>query len=479
MATSMAAALAASLPAAPAAPVPVAPTYEAIPASMSKVIDIEAEIPLTCVQLDGMVVTKILKHAREAPSSTAHGLLLGLDLDGTLEISNSFALPHHAGDEDDRSSKSTARYQASMLRSLKEVQSDDSVVGFYQATMLGAFFNQTLVDTQAIHQDKLRHGGIVIVHGKGQAFGEDVLTAHSLTFSTILEEVPLKIRTNPLLSAFVNTLTTGEGEGETAIGASFATLDYGTAGLTRNLEQIVEAVDHYRTEEGNLAYMSRQIARERAKADSYVAKRKEESAARVAQGLAPLPEEDVARLFKIPAEPSRLESMLLLGQIDAYGRSLAATAGTGLVKIRSLPVMFCKFIVLLLALAASVAALNTHRSTHNHRALAKRVVDPSVRRRADGKRCRPRPSSTGSDTPVVNVVATDSSSSSSTSQSAPTTSQPAPTTSQLPPPSPPAPTTQALAATKPKPNTGLSLPSFMTGTQIGQGTYYSSKSTPF
>lgn len=58
-----------------------------------------------------------------------------------------------------------ARYQASMLRSLKEVQADDSVVGFYQATTLGAFFNQTLVDTQAIHQDKLRHGGIVIVHG--------------------------------------------------------------------------------------------------------------------------------------------------------------------------------------------------------------------------------------------------------------------------------------------------------------------------
>ena len=53
-----------------------------------------------------------------------------------------------------------------MLRSLKEVQADDSVIGFYQATTLGAFLTQTLVDTQAIHQDKLRHGGIVIVHGE-------------------------------------------------------------------------------------------------------------------------------------------------------------------------------------------------------------------------------------------------------------------------------------------------------------------------
>jgi len=56
------------------------------------------------------VVTKIIKHAREAPSTTAHGLLLGLDLDGVLEVSNSFALPHHAGDDVDKSAKSSGRY---------------------------------------------------------------------------------------------------------------------------------------------------------------------------------------------------------------------------------------------------------------------------------------------------------------------------------------------------------------------------------
>jgi translation initiation factor 3 subunit H len=53
-----------------------------------------------------------------------------------------------------------------MLRSLKEVHADDSPVGFYQATTLGAFFSQSLVDTQAIHQHNLRHGGVVVIHGK-------------------------------------------------------------------------------------------------------------------------------------------------------------------------------------------------------------------------------------------------------------------------------------------------------------------------
>lgn len=151
------------------------------------------------------------------------------------------------------------------------------------------------------------------------------------------------MRTNPLLGAFLGSLAKStpsllpDANPETArthpIPPSFSALDLGTTGLTKNLEQIIEAVDNYRTEEGNLAYLSRQIARERSRADMYVAKRKEENAARVAQDLAPLPEEDVARLFKIPAEPSRLESMLLLGQIDAYGKSLESTASSGLIKM--------------------------------------------------------------------------------------------------------------------------------------------------
>jgi hypothetical protein len=55
MATSMAAAIAASLPAPQAASAPAAPIHEPIPASMSKLIDFEAEISLNLVQLEGLV----------------------------------------------------------------------------------------------------------------------------------------------------------------------------------------------------------------------------------------------------------------------------------------------------------------------------------------------------------------------------------------------------------------------------------------
>jgi hypothetical protein len=77
----MAAALAASLPAPSATPATPQPKYEAIPASMAKVIDIEAEIPVTAVQLDGMVsysslgtifIISIVQYSERKMLSTTH-----------------------------------------------------------------------------------------------------------------------------------------------------------------------------------------------------------------------------------------------------------------------------------------------------------------------------------------------------------------------------------------------------------------------
>ncbi|EIN13812.1 hypothetical protein PUNSTDRAFT_57259 [Punctularia strigosozonata HHB-11173 SS5] len=366
MATSMAAAVAASLPAAPQAPAPAAPVLEQIPASMSKAVDPEAEIPISYAQLDGLVVSKIIKHASEARSAT--GLLLGLDLDGVLEVSNSFPLPtqHTSSEEDDKSSKAIARYQGSMLRSLKEVQADDSVVGFYQATTMGAFYTQTLMETQAIYQEKLRHGGVVIVHDitqstKGNAsfkafklskafidahkrknFSSASLANHRLTFSSILQEIPLKIRTNALLSSFISRLSQPTSTSSTgpvanlepaAVPSSYQVLSLDSTTIRQPLSRLIDALDAYKTEENNLAYLSRQIAREKAKAEGLLQKRRDENAVRQAQGLQPLPEADVQRLVKVPPEPSRLESMLLIGQVDAYAKTLEGGASAGLVKM--------------------------------------------------------------------------------------------------------------------------------------------------
>ena len=51
------------------------------------------------------VTTKIIKHSLDS-GSNAHGLVLGLDIDGVFEISNCFPLPNQSSDEDEKSVKS-------------------------------------------------------------------------------------------------------------------------------------------------------------------------------------------------------------------------------------------------------------------------------------------------------------------------------------------------------------------------------------
>jgi translation initiation factor 3 subunit H len=159
------------------------------------------------------------------------------------------------------------------------------------------------------------------------------LAAHRLTFSTILEEVPLKVRTNALLSAFVSVLGKPTGSRPAAVPPSFSALDLGAASLSRTLERTLEALDASRAEENNAAYHARQIGRAKAQAEAALQKRRDENVVRTAQGLQPLPEDDVLRAYKIPPEPSRLDGLLLLGQVDAHARALEDAASLGLAKM--------------------------------------------------------------------------------------------------------------------------------------------------
>ncbi|KAF8331497.1 uncharacterized protein EI90DRAFT_2972613 [Cantharellus anzutake] len=353
----------------PAPPPPVT-VLEKIPPSMAKYMDVEAEIPVTKVQVDGMVLMKIIKHGKEA-SGNAAGLLLGLDLDGTLEISNSFPLPLSSEGEDKVLRTSGGRYESTLLRMLKEAQYDDSIVGFYQSIPLGAFLRQSLISTQASHHDTLRQGGIALVHdsafaSRGSAslkafrltksflaahkvgtFNSQSLIDHKLTFASVLEELPLSIRSSPLLTAFLSSLASEASQSVTpsiispsistkapSLLPSFEHMDNLAPGtLAKPMEALLDTLDAYKTEENNVSFHIRQIAREKARQEAYIAKRKEENDLRIEEGLPPLPEEDMSRLFKFPPDPNRLEVMLLLGQVDGYARSLEDVSASAMLKL--------------------------------------------------------------------------------------------------------------------------------------------------
>jgi translation initiation factor 3 subunit H len=160
------------------------------------------------------------------------------------------------------------------------------------------------------------------------------LAAHRLTFASLLQEIPLRLRNNALVSAFVGVMTTPAGAGRpAAVPPSFASFDLGAGALSGSLTRALDAMDASRAEENNVGYLQRQIARARAQADGQLQRRRDENTIRAAQGLAPMPEDDILRQFRIPPEPSRLEGMMLLGQVDAHAHALEAAASLNLVKM--------------------------------------------------------------------------------------------------------------------------------------------------
>ena len=345
---------------------------------------------ITQVQVDGMVLMKIVKHCKDnhaANGSNAWGALLGMDMGGTLEVTNAFGLPGmrtERGDEEERTTKSSMQYMGEMLRLLHQVSADINPVGLYQGAFLGPFLNTAVVDglntLSLLMEREGQHGrgkAVMIVHDYAQlAQGNTVLKAfclspsfidayrkgkfssqnlieHRLTFSNVLIEMPVHIRNSALLDAMLTTLTTEQApdvrivpptsreelssslsSGRVLVPPNYMDLNLALEPvLVSTMESTLDAAETYAAEAGNVGYQARQIAREKARADAFVARRKAENATRESAGLAPLPLDEVHKLFKIPAEPNRLESLLLLNQLDSAAQRLSETAAVGAVQL--------------------------------------------------------------------------------------------------------------------------------------------------
>ena len=353
-----------------------------------QILDLDSEV-ITDVHLDGMALMKMIKHCKDnhaVNGSNAWGALLGMDMGGTLEVSNVFGLPGmraERGDEDERTTKSSMQYMAEMLRLLHQVNADVSPVGLYQGSFLGPFLNTAIVDglnTLSLLMEREGQRGrgkaVMLVHDYAQLaqgnlvtkayrlspsfidayrkgkFSAQNLVEHRLTFSNVLIEIPVHVRNTALMDAMLSTLTT-ENVPESRIAPRTSkellthpidmqvapdNMDLNLAlepVLVSTLESTLDAAEAYASESGNVGYQARQIAREKARADAFLTRRKAENATRESAGLAPLPLDEVNKLFKIPAEPNRLESLLLLNQLDSAAQRLTETATIGTVQLNA------------------------------------------------------------------------------------------------------------------------------------------------
>ncbi|KAJ2808798.1 hypothetical protein FBU31_006776 [Coemansia sp. 'formosensis'] len=197
-----------------------------IPKQLLPVLDVEKSVALKVVKVDPLAVLKIVKHARESFPTSVNGQLLGLEINGVLEVTNAFAVPTQLGTEEDMTN-----YQIEMIQSLREVNIDSSSVGWYQSTRLGDFMQQPLLDVQASYQASPSASAVVLIHdtskseqggnlslrafrlsaaylelARKESFGTGDLAAQGLTYGNILEELPVHVEGSSLAKALVAEL---------------------------------------------------------------------------------------------------------------------------------------------------------------------------------------------------------------------------------------------------------------------------------
>ena len=366
----------------------------------------EATPSVDVVELDGLVVLKIIKHCHEALPGFVTGQLLGLDIGRTLEVTNCFAFPTKdddaggggKGDGDD--DEDGAEYQIEMMRSLREVNVDNNTVGWYQSTYFSSFIDDSCIETQFNYQENIKNCCVIIYdpsraraaglalrafrltdafmaeYKEGKFAGDAAAAAAS--GSEIFQELPLKVRNSHLASALLLELQDEVGFPSTA--SDFSRLELHTNPfLEKQMQLLIECIDDLQQESHKMQQHERNLYRQkkqqankrprrpiaaapsaserRAASDSpashcarqpsdatpppplpqtdFLLKKKIEAQERERKGEEPRPEEDTSTnpLFKPIPAPSRLESLLIANQMQAYCQQINQFTGQSFAKL--------------------------------------------------------------------------------------------------------------------------------------------------
>ncbi|KAM5157833.1 eukaryotic translation initiation factor 3 subunit H [Mantella aurantiaca] len=303
------------------------------------------------VQIDGLVVLKIIKHYQEEGhgSEVVQGVLLGLVVDDRLEITNCFPFPQHTEDDADFDE---VQYQMEMMRSLRHVNIDHLHVGWYQSTYYGTFVSRALLDSQFSYQHAIEESVVLIYDPIKTAQGSLSLKAYRLTpklmevckekdfsveglkkasiaFENMFEEVPIVIKNSHLINVLIWEL-----DGKAPVAEKHELLSLSSSNhLEKSLQLLMDRVDEMSQDIVKYNTYLRNASKQQQQKHQYVQRRQQENIQRQSRGEPSLPEEDVTKLFKPPIPPARMDSLLIAGQINTYIQNIKEFTSQNLGKL--------------------------------------------------------------------------------------------------------------------------------------------------
>ena len=285
------------------------------------------------VVIDGVAVMKIIKHCNDSLPTMVAGSLLGLDINGVLEVTYTFP---YGADDDDLDGRD---YQIEMMNMLRDVNIDNNCVGWYQSTYLSTMCTNDVVGYQYSYQssEELSDNSVVIMYDpllSKTENGKIVMRAFRLTEefiemkknkrnqyidpAGILEELPVKIKNRGYIGGFLRCLK--DSHKEIAGAASHAlSLANGESFAERNLELMNSWVDDLVVENKKFQDYAKISAKPRQDYQKWLAKRLNENKERRENGEPLLPTKfESSGLKPLPEAPVRTEPLLMIGQLERY-----------------------------------------------------------------------------------------------------------------------------------------------------------------
>ncbi|MEE6463306.1 hypothetical protein FKM82_005852 [Ascaphus truei] len=324
---------------------------EAAAGTVATVTPASADTAVKQVQIDGLVVLKIIKHYQEEGhgSEVVQGVLLGLVVDDRLEITNCFPFPQHTEDDADFDE---VQYQMEMMRSLRHVNIDHLHVGWYQSTFYGSFVSRALLDSQFSYQHAIEESVVLIYDPIKTAQGSLSLKAYRLTpklmevckekdfsaeglkkaniaFEHMFEEVPIIIKNSHLINVLFFELDKKAPVTEKHELLSLSSSNH----LEKSLQLLMDRVDEMSQDIVKYNTFLRNASKQTQQKHQYQQRRQQENIQRQTRGEPMLPEEDVSKMFKPPLPPSRMDSLLIAGQINTYSENIKEFTSQNLGKL--------------------------------------------------------------------------------------------------------------------------------------------------
>lgn len=153
--------------------------------------------PLNAVQVEALVVMKIVKHCTSTFPTTATGSIVGMDNGSTLEVTSAFPFPtvdvsssdSHNSDSPSNSaaaaprSKANVSYQTEMIKMMREVNVDAQNIGWYTSANLGNFVTTSFIENQFFYQSQANERTVALVHDVSRS-AQGALSLRAFRLST-------------------------------------------------------------------------------------------------------------------------------------------------------------------------------------------------------------------------------------------------------------------------------------------------------